>query len=76
MTGVSPAPGGLTGEAVWHEDWNDPGDASGIYLRLREANGSLIVEASSWNEAPGEVWKFFTLVRSGDAKGRQVCPFD
>ena len=68
-------PEGLHAEGVWHEDWHDPGDASGLYIRLRESNGHLIVDVSPWDEAP-EVVTLFTLLRAGAAQAHEACPFE
>jgi len=73
---IAKVPGGLNVEGAWHEDWHDLGDAKGIYIRLRESTRDLSVEASAWDDAPTELSRLFTLVRSGVASGPQVCPFE
>jgi hypothetical protein len=69
--------GGLDAEAVWHEDWHDPGDASGLYLYLRERADELSVEAADW-ETPHERFSFFALKRNPSPADRPKmrCPLE
>jgi len=76
ITRVTKVPNGLNCEAAWHEDWHDPGDAGGLYVRIREVDGRLIVDASSWDGEPTQFFPFFTLIRASPESGRQACPFD
>lgn len=76
MSQVTEVPDGFNGEGVWHEDWHDPGDASGLYVRIRESSGTLFVEASPWDDDPGKLSPFFTLRRSGSTNGRYACPIE
>lgn len=71
MSRLAEVPGGLNAEGTWHEDFRD---ASGLYVRLREADQRLIVAVSAWDAAPPTFSTFFSLVRSESAQGYQPCP--
>jgi len=74
MSRAAEVPGGLNAEGTWHEDSQAAGNASGLYVRLREADEQLLVEVSPWDAAPREFSTFFSLVRVDAAKGREHCP--
>ena len=77
ISGQTAVNGGIDAEGAWHEDWHDPGDASGLDLYLREQREGLSVEAADWEE-PGNTFQFFLLKRkpdSGDHPGMQ-CPIE
>jgi hypothetical protein len=76
ITRIAKVPNGLNCEAAWHEDWHEPGDAGGLYVRLREVDGRLIVDASSWDVEPTQFSPFFTLTRASPESGHQSCPFE
>lgn len=73
MSRLAEVPGGLNAEGTWHEDFHD---ASGLYVRLREADQRLIVDVSTWDAAPPTFSTFFSLVRSDSAQGYQPCPLE
>src|SRR5262249_11980686 len=50
---VNAVAGGFETEGVWHEDLNDPGDASGVHVYVRELGERVSLELASW-EAPNK----------------------
>lgn len=76
LSRTAQVPGGLNAEGTWHEDFHDLGDASGLYVRLREFDQRLLVDVSAWDDSPAEFSPFFSLARLDSAKGREHCPFE
>jgi hypothetical protein len=66
--------GGVDAEAAFREDINEPGDASGLNLYLRQVGTRLAIDAVDWEE-PDKRSQFFSLERKPDPEDHpgMVC---
>jgi hypothetical protein len=75
VTSIRRLTDGIDAEAVYHEDIDDPGDASGFYLYFRHRGQYLAVEMAPWDE-PGTRSDFFVLERKREPTDQpnMKCP--